>query len=115
VLARPFRLQKSADIQHCMRRGTRSRARYLQISAVKTGKPTTRFAFIVSNKISKRATARNRVKRLLREAVRPMLPTIAPGYDIIVWASAGIIGQTGDVLVHDLSQCLARIRTGVSV
>lgn len=37
------------------------------------------FAFIVSKKIDKRATKRNRIKRLLSEAVRSFLPQLQPG------------------------------------
>lgn len=43
-----------------------------------------RFGFVVSNKINKRATRRNALKRRLRAAVREMLPTIDPNIDVIV-------------------------------
>lgn len=36
------------------------------------------------------AIARNRAKRILREAVRPMLSEIKPGYDILLLARAGL-------------------------
>ena len=45
-----------------------------------------RFAFIVSKKIDKRASKRNRFKRLLREAIRLNLTKIKPGYNIILLA-----------------------------
>jgi ribonuclease P protein component len=37
------------------------------------------FAFIVSKKIDKRTTKRNRIKRLLSEVIRGFLPQIRPG------------------------------------
>jgi ribonuclease P protein component len=50
-----------------------------------------RFAFIVSTKIHKKATKRNRAKRLLREAVRSLLPKIKPGFDGVFLAKKAII------------------------
>lgn len=41
-----------------------------------TGAP--RFAFIVSTKIDKRATARNRMRRTMSESVRHVMNTIPP-------------------------------------
>lgn len=52
-----------------------------------------RFGFIVSNKIHKKATKRNRVKRLLREAVQMMLPEMEPGFDIVFLARKKILEQ----------------------
>jgi len=45
-----------------------------------------RFAFVIGNKISKKAVVRNRTKRLLSEAVRLLLPQIKKGHEIIFFA-----------------------------
>jgi len=37
------------------------------------------FAFVISKKVEKKATKRNKIKRLLSEAVRNFLPQIQPG------------------------------------
>lgn len=39
-----------------------------------------RFAIIVSSKVDKRATRRNRMKRLVREALQDLLPFITKGF-----------------------------------
>lgn len=41
------------------------------------------FGFSVGLKFSKKATERNKVKRLMREAVRKNLENIKPGYEIV--------------------------------
>jgi ribonuclease P protein component len=40
------------------------------------------------------AVYRNRAKRLLREAIRPLLPTITPGLDLILIARPGLVSAT---------------------
>lgn len=45
-----------------------------------------RFAVQVGVKIDKRAVVRNRMKRLIRESIRNLLPGIKPGYDYIIIA-----------------------------
>jgi len=52
-----------------------------------------RFAFIVSKKIDKRAIKRNRVKRLLSEAVRLFLPQIRQGVEGVFLAKKEILGK----------------------
>jgi ribonuclease P protein component len=50
------------------------------------------------------AVRRNRAKRLLREALRPLLPDIAPGWDIVLVARRPIaeakLHQLQDVLFY---------------
>jgi ribonuclease P protein component len=40
------------------------------------------------------AVYRNRAKRLLREAIRPLLPNIASGLDLILIARPGLVSAT---------------------
>ena len=40
------------------------------------------------------AVYRNRAKRLLREAIRPFLPNITPGLDLILIARPGLVSAT---------------------
>jgi ribonuclease P protein component len=64
---------------------------------------TPRFTFVVSTAVDKRATVRNRMKRLLREAVRKVLPT-APRIDGVIVARKGMpdIQDEVDTLIHEL-------------
>jgi ribonuclease P protein component len=45
-----------------------------------------RFGFIISNKISKSAVQRNRLKRALKEAVRQNLTSLKHAYDMVFLA-----------------------------
>ena len=53
-----------------------------------------RIAFIVSKKIHLKANQRNRVRRLMREAVRALLPKFRPGWDFVFLAKRTILGKT---------------------
>lgn len=52
-----------------------------------------RFAFVISTKVDKRATVRNRMRRLLAESVQHMLPSLRPGIDGILVGSKQLISQ----------------------
>ncbi len=57
-------------------------------------KDSSRFAFIVSTKISKKAVERNRVKRKLRETVRQLLDRIDSGFDVLFLAKKNLLEKT---------------------
>lgn len=40
------------------------------------------------------AVQRNRAKRLLREAMRPILPTLASGWDLVLVARSGMVNAS---------------------
>ncbi len=46
-------------------------------------KDPSRFGFIISTKISKKAVIRNRIKRIMAEVIRKNLVNIKNGYDVL--------------------------------
>jgi ribonuclease P protein component len=60
----------------------------------KTTNDVSRFAFVVSTKVAKHAVDRNRMKRVLRESVHHLLPTIKPGYDVVFVAKKNFAEKT---------------------
>lgn len=68
-----------------------------QVVYGKNNLSVSRFAFIVSTKIDKRATVRNRIKRLLRESVRLLLPNVPHGFDVIFIAKTADMGNISHV------------------
>lgn len=82
MLPSPYRLP-APFIRSVLQKGRRIVSSELQIISLRSGNSLPRFAFVVSAAVDKRATARNRMKRLLRESVRHLLPTIPAGYDMV--------------------------------
>lgn len=65
-----------------------------------------RFGIIVSTKISKLATQRNRIKRLIRSAIYKNLSKIHSGYDILILTKHSIISRTEEEIESDLIRVL---------
>ncbi len=52
-----------------------------------------RVGFVVSKKVSKKAVFRNKIKRQLREIVRPKIKNFQQGVDLIIFAKPEILGK----------------------
>jgi ribonuclease P protein component len=63
----------------------------LVLCALPNDLPGSRFGFTASRRVGK-AVARNRARRLLREAARQSVPNIEPGWDLIFVARPAIRG-----------------------
>jgi ribonuclease P protein component len=105
MLPRSYRLPPS-EIPKVMRRGKRMAGEFIQLVMQKneadvsrfvprSGTPlvTPRFACIVSTKIDKRATRRNRMKRIIYESVRHLTPRIHGTSDYIFIAKNDFSGK----------------------
>ncbi len=51
----------------------------------------TRFAFIVSNKVEKRAVYRNKIRRQLQAIAQKLISRVKKGYDIVIITKGGIL------------------------
>jgi len=84
VLAQANRLKKNKDIKKILKRGRRFSEDFLVMKILSNGLNESRFAFIVSQKFSKKAVERNKIRRQLSETVRQHLDKIEKGIDVIV-------------------------------
>ena len=79
------RLVKTADYARVHSAGRSWALPLLVVRALPSGQETTRFGLSVGKRVGK-AVVRNRVKRLLREAVRSIV--VKPGWDVVIIARA---------------------------
>jgi ribonuclease P protein component len=85
---RRHRLAHRGQFDRVRRSGRSWAGPLLVLVALGNELPDTRFGFLVSKRVGK-AVVRNRVRRLLREAVRALLPEIPPGWDLVLIARTG--------------------------
>ncbi|MDD5110284.1 MAG: ribonuclease P protein component [Patescibacteria group bacterium] len=110
MLSKMHRISRPGELSAVHRKGGRSGGQAIAVSVLRTRRPVSRFAFVVSNRVSKRATQRNRLRRQLRGAVHDWLPQIAPGCDIVVTVRAGHPVIPTAQLRAALAQALRRCR-----
>lgn len=67
-----------------------------------------RFCFVVSKKVSKKAVERNLVARWARESVKEVLPSLDGIYDVIVYAQRGISSYSFQLCEKEISSLLQR-------
>ncbi|HEX3099384.1 MAG TPA: ribonuclease P protein component [Patescibacteria group bacterium] len=88
MLSQKHRLSKSADVKKTTARG-RSFFNPFFVLKIVPGDEPAKLTVITSVKVSKRAVDRNRLKRIIREAVRPLISKFKPGnYAVLVKSSA---------------------------
>ncbi len=92
---------RTADFQRVWDDGKSYSHPLVILRARANGMEQCRFGFVAGKKIGK-ATVRNRAKRLMREAIRPRLPKIAPGWDIILIARSG----AGTATLNDVNTAI---------
>lgn len=109
MLAKKYRLTKEKDFSLIFKKGKRIFGRYLSVSYLPTGLPDSRFAVVVANKISKKATKRNTVKRKIREIIRLNLKTISPVGDFVINVLSTGLDADYAVLEKDFLQVIKKI------
>lgn len=78
----------------------------LLIAKRPTTAESTRYAFIVSKKVSLLSTERHEIKRRLSDAVTLLLDQIPSGMDIVVIAKKEALGKTAGELKKELGQLI---------
>ncbi|PIQ07409.1 MAG: ribonuclease P protein component [Candidatus Nealsonbacteria bacterium CG18_big_fil_WC_8_21_14_2_50_37_10] len=89
MLPKVNRLKKKQDIERVFKKGEGFKEDLLFLKIAKDRSSQTRFAFIISKKVSQKAVIRNRIRRKLSEAVGTRLKKLKKGIDALVIVRPG--------------------------
>lgn len=107
MLSKQYRLPRKEFKKVC-KKGRLFQGKFFSLLAIGQKQPVVRFAFIVSKKIDKKAVARNRIKRLLSEAVYRFLPEIKSGVDGIFLVKKAIGGRNFEEIREEMKEVLIK-------
>lgn len=104
ALPKRYRLLNARAFGHVLAAGQAgARDRYFSVAAVANERTHVRVGLVVSRRVSRKAVARNRIKRQIRESVRRVQRQLA-GLDVVVVAQPGAADTAGDVLRASLER-----------
>ena len=106
-MQRQFRLKRSADFARVRAEGRNWRGPFLAMSVAPNTLAYNRYGFIASRRLGG-AVVRNRVRRLLREAIRLLAPHLRQGYDITIVARNEMVGQPYSDVISALESLVKR-------
>ena len=89
-MQRKFRLTRSTDFKRVRRTGKSYAHPLVVLVAQASEAPKVRVGVTAGRSVGG-AVQRNKAKRLLREAMRPLLPDLPPGWDLILIARPALI------------------------
>jgi len=67
------------------------------------------FAFVLSKRVSKKATIRNKTKRLIAGSVREMMADVRSGFWVVFLVKKAALGQNKEVLSQAVQDAFDRI------
>lgn len=104
------RLRQRKVINRVYRQGKHRRTPNFRLQLLKRTSGATKVAIVVSTKVAKKATARNRLRRRVRGVVAELLPTISESCDLVITITDTQIADIGaEELKTELSQGLASL------
>ncbi|HUI87477.1 MAG TPA: ribonuclease P protein component [Anaerolineales bacterium] len=92
-MQRKFRLTRSQDFKR-VRQSGKSYAHPLLVLIARANDEMNTRVGVAAGRTVGTAVKRNRAKRLLREAMRPLIPSLAAGWDLILIARPALVSCT---------------------
>ncbi|AFY76660.1 MAG: ribonuclease P protein component [Hydrococcus sp. C42_A2020_068] len=112
-LPKAHRLKHWKDFQKIYQQGTRYSSPHLSLLALSETKPdnslraaATRIGISVSQKVSKKAVIRNRIKRQIQAALIELLPDLSPGWKVVVAVRPKALECKYEHFLRELKQLL---------
>jgi len=109
MLARTNSLKTNADFTRVKTQGKKVPSDSFTLVFIKSEKEgPSRFGFVISTKISKHASLRNRAKRAMSEGVRRSTYFVKEGYDCVFLAKPIIVKKYTNDLMKEVEETLIK-------
>ncbi len=107
MLSRKNRLVGPKNFERVQKEGSVYQSINFGLAVVdRVDKDPSRFASVVSKKVALEAVDRNRIKRVIGEAVRLSMFDIKNGYDMVFLAKPGITRIPTSEIMREVKECL---------
>ncbi|OGD25577.1 ribonuclease P protein component [Candidatus Azambacteria bacterium RIFCSPHIGHO2_01_FULL_40_24] len=100
------RLKSDEDFKNVFKNGKKSENQFFRIKFLKNQKNLSRFGFIISTKLLKKATVRNILKRRLRMICRHLLKDLKCKFDVVIWPKTNSISLNYKDLTNYLRELI---------
>lgn len=111
MLSRERRLTSDWDFKMVRQRGKKIRTPLFDLCYLsKKGNLPSRFGFVISTKLDKRAAKRNRIKRIFREEAKATLSKVKHGFDLVFLVKKEALGAEPDRVRKIIREVLEKRR-----
>ena len=110
VLPKRNKISDNSEFEKIYRKGRKMQGEFLTLIFLKNRNGISRFGVVVSGKVSKKATERNRIKRKITEIIRKDFADFKGGFDFLILAKPESLSKKSDNLKKDLMSILRKIR-----
>jgi ribonuclease P protein component len=108
VLPKKFRLTRKKDFEKISRKGKHFGGAFFILRTIENGLDYSRFGFVVSLKVSKKAVTRNKIRRQLHEMARVNFARIKNGFDALIIARPEIKEKSYQEIERALFEALEK-------
>lgn len=110
MLKRLNRITKKKDFDRVFKSGQTSFNKIIGVKVVDSELKHSRFGLIVSNKVSKKAVDRNKIKRQIRGIIRTQIDKIKSGKDCVIITLPPILEKSYQEIENSLIRQFKKLR-----
>lgn len=111
MLAHIYMLSGGKRIKEILEKGKRTQSDSFGVFHLDRGNDNySKFAFVISTKISKLAVHRNRVRRAMSESIRRNVARIPAGIDFVFLAKKEVVKKTTDEIMREVEDFITKFK-----
>jgi ribonuclease P protein component len=110
MLKKISRLTKDKEFERVFKKGKSGYNDLFSVRALANGLPYSRYGIIVSLKVHKKATERNKIKRRIREAAKAFDNIIAVSQDIVIVCRPSLVNIKQKEIKESLRSIFFRLK-----